>query len=72
MKGETKEQRFKRIAEKRVQRVLDSIRGLSNCSNRRMYEWKDQQLKKIWNAIEVELKLCRESFDKAKPEQFRL
>ena len=72
MKGETKGQRFIRIAEKRVQRVLDSIRGLSHCSNRRMYEWNEQQLQKIWNTIDMELKLCRESFDKAKPEQFKL
>ena len=68
MKG----QRFIRIAEKRVQRVLDSIRSLSHCSNRRMYEWNEQQLKKIWNTIDMELKLCRESFEKAKPEQFKL
>ena len=72
MKGETKGQRFIRIAEKRVQRVLDSIRSFSHCSNRRMYEWNEQQLKKIWNTIDMELKLCRESFDKAKPEQFKL
>jgi len=47
MKGETKEERFKRVAEKRVQRVLDSIRSLSKYSNKRMYEWNDRQLKKM-------------------------
>lgn len=31
MKGETKEERFKRVVEKRVQRVLDSLRSLSHC-----------------------------------------
>ena len=71
MKGESKEHRFKRIAEKRVQRVLDSIRSLSQCSNKRMYQWNDEQLKKIWNAIDKEMKLCRESFQDSKPEQFR-
>jgi len=50
MKGETKEQRFKRIAEKRVQIVLDSLRKLSQCANRRMYKWNDEQLSKIWDA----------------------
>jgi DNA repair photolyase len=72
MKGETKEQRFKRIAEKRVQRVLDSIRSLSNSSNKRMYEWKDEQLQKIWTAIDKELQKCKASFENAKPEEFRL
>jgi len=30
MKGETKEQRFKRVAERRVRRVLDSLRSYRN------------------------------------------
>ena len=72
MRGGTKEQRFKRIVEKRVQRVLDSIRSLSNCSNKRMYEWNDEQLQKIWSAIDRELANCRASFKNAKPEEFRL
>ena len=71
MAGETKENRFKRIAEKRVQRVLDSIRGLSQCSNKRMYEWEDSQLETIWSAIDKELKKCKDSFKDAKPEIFR-
>ncbi|MFC1508369.1 hypothetical protein ACFL60_01625 [Candidatus Omnitrophota bacterium] len=72
MRGETKEKRFKRIAEKRVQRVLDSIRSLSSCSNKRMYEWNDDQLKKIWDAIDKEQVKCKENFENAKPEEFIL
>ena len=72
MKGETKEERFRRIVEKRVQRVLDSLRSLSQCSNKRMYEWNDAQLRKIWNAIEKELKTCKASFENSEPEEFRL
>ncbi len=59
MKGETKEERFRRIAERRVQRVLDSIRSLSQCCNKRMYEWNDEQLRKIWKVIDNELRKCR-------------
>ena len=72
MKGETKEQRFKRIAEKRVQRVLDSIRGLSQCSNKRMYQWNREQLNKIWESVEKELKKCKERFENAEPGMFKL
>lgn len=72
MKGETKEGRFVRLAEKRVQRVLDSIRSLSQLSNKRMYQWNDQQLVKIWDAIDKELKKCREGFEASEPEEFRL
>ena len=72
MKGETKEERFKRVVQKRVQNVLDSLRRLSQCSNKRMYGWNDEQLTKIWSAIDKELKSCKEGFANAEPEQFRL
>ncbi len=72
MRGETKEDRFERVAEKRVQRVLDSIRSLSQCSNKRMYKWNEEQLKKIWNAINSALASCKESFEKTEPEEFKL
>lgn len=72
MKGETKETRFKRIVEKRVQRVIDSLRSLSQCSNKRMYNWNNEQLKKIWSAVDSAVKSCKESFEKAEPEEFKL
>ena len=72
MKRETKEDRFKRIAERRVQRVIDSFRSLSQCSNKRMYEWNEEQLKKMWDAIERALESCKEGFKKSAPEEFKL
>ena len=72
MKGETKEERFKRVVQKRVQNVLDSLRRLSQCSNRRMYKWNDEQLKKIWVAIDKELKTCKSNFENTELEAFRL
>lgn len=72
MKGETKKDRFKRVVQKRVQNVLDGLKRLSQCSNKRMYEWNDEQLKKIWFAIEKELTTCKTSFKTAEKEEFRL
>jgi len=72
MKGETKEERFKRVVQKRVQNVLDSLRRLSQCSNKRMYNWNEEQMKKIWSAIDKELKSCKEDFENTDPEQFHL
>ena len=72
MKCETKEERFKRVGQKRVQNVLDSLRRLSQCSNKRMYRWNNEQLAKIWSTIDEELKLCKQGFENAEPEQFRL
>lgn len=70
MKGETKKNRFERIAKKRVQRVLDSLRSLSQCSNKRMYNWDEAQLKKMWDAIDTALKACKESYEKSEPAEF--
>lgn len=72
MKGETKEQRFIRVAEKRVQNVLDSIRKLSQCSNPRMYEWNDEHLNKIWAAIDSEIERCKESYKNQQYVVFKL
>jgi len=72
MRGETKEERFTRVVQKRVQNVLDSLRRLSQCSNKRMYRWDDEQLKRIWTAIDKELKICKASFENTEPEEFRL
>ncbi len=72
MKGENKKQRFIRVVEKRVQNVLDSIRRLSQCSNRRMYEWEDGQLKKIWDAIDTEIEKGKRSFKTDQEDKFKL
>ena len=72
MKGETKEERFKRVVQKRVQNTLDSIRRLSQCSNKRMYSWNEEQLKRIWKAIDNELKLCKACYEDAESKEFKL
>ena len=72
MNHETKEERFIRVAEKRVNRVLENLRLLSNCSNRRMYNWTDEQIKRIWSAIDRDLKECKMAFENKKKQEFKL
>jgi hypothetical protein len=72
MEKETKEQRFKRVAEKRVQNILNGIRSLSQCANEKIYAWNDEQIKKIWGAIDRELTLCKDSFGNPGARAFRL
>ncbi len=72
MPRESKEDRFKRIAEKRVQRVIDSLRSLAQASNPRMYAWNQGQLSRIWAAIDQELKACQASFEQSEKTQFKL
>jgi len=49
--NEQKEERFKRLAGKRVRKVLDDIRIVSNLSNRGLYDYTPEQLRKIFGAM---------------------
>ena len=49
-KYETKEQRFKRIASKRTENVLEALRRLGNCSNRGIYGFSNEDINKNTNA----------------------
>jgi hypothetical protein len=72
MDKETKEERFVRVAERRVENILHSLRSLSQCANRKVYAWDEKQLKKIWDAIEHELAECKQSFGDPSARTFRL
>ena len=69
---ETKEQRFKRIAEKRVQNVIKSIKSLSQLANTKIYKWNNDQLEKIWKAIEKEIDNCKKIFKDPDSDLFKL
>jgi predicted transcriptional regulator len=72
MEKETKKERFKRIAEKRVQNIINAIRNLSGLSNKKVYEWETEQLEKIWKAIEQEIENCKNSFNDPESKIFKL
>jgi hypothetical protein len=48
---EDKRKRFKTVASRRVQRVLDSMDNLSKCANKRNYEYTDDDIKKMLRVI---------------------
>lgn len=54
--AESKHDRFVRVAESRTNKIIDMIRFLSDCSNTATYEYKDEDVKKIFSALESELK----------------
>lgn len=71
---ETKRERFVRIAEARTNKILDMIRLLGNCSSKASYEYTDEDVKKIFNTLEKELKNTKNKFlgIEAKDERFSL
>lgn len=62
MAKETKRERFVRIAEARTNRILDNMRLLGNCSSKSDYEYTDEDIKKIFGALEKELKQTKNQF----------
>lgn len=62
-KNETPNEKFKRIASYRTQKIIDMIELLGNCSNRYVYEYSEEEVDKIFGAIETELKLAKEKYN---------
>ena len=69
---ETKRERFVRLATKRTNEVLDKLRILGGCANRRMYEYADPDVKKVFKVIEAEVKKVKSYFEENKKTEFRL
>ena len=68
-----KTERFKRVAEKRTNRIIEQIRLLGNCSNRSNYEYTEEEVKKIFVTIEAELKEAKSKYQtKTKTNRFEL
>lgn len=59
-----KQERFIKIAEKRTNNILYMLNLLGNCANLNNYKYTDEQVKKIFSAIESELKSTKAKFEK--------
>lgn len=46
-----KHEKFRELAEARTNRALDSIRKISNLSNRQLYEWEEGEVRKVVKAL---------------------
>ena len=54
--------RFKRVGARRVQKVLDALEHLSRCSDPRSYEYDDEDIRKMMDAIKAKLEETEISF----------
>ena len=70
--NETPEERFKRIAEVRTNAVLDRLRILGNLSNRQMYSYSEEDINKIFSAINERMREVKSKFRFSKEEKFKL
>ena len=63
----TKEERFKRVASRRVQEILNKMRLLKNCANKANYSYNEEQIDKIISTIDNEWKKVKSEFNNSKP-----
>ena len=59
---ETKRERFIRIANIRVNKVLDSMRTLSNLANNTLYEYDDQDIALIMKEVDDSVREIKSKF----------
>ena len=55
-------ERFVKVAERRTKQILKLLRLLGNCSNRSSYEFKPEEIEKIFDRIQMELDMSRARF----------
>ena len=61
---ETKRDNFKRIAENRTNKIIELISKLQNLMNPSFYEYTEEEIDLIFNAVQEELDRQKESFKK--------
>ena len=69
---ETRTERFRRVATRRTNDILNRIRVLGNCSNKSSYSYTEEDIRKIFSAIEGELRAVKAMFGNRKKTSFRL
>ena len=57
-----KRDRFVRIAERRVNKIIDNFDLLGKCSNRRNYEYSEEDVRRIFREIEHKVKEIKLQF----------
>ena len=66
---ESKHEKFVRLAEARTNKIIDTLQLLGNCSNTSVYEYSQDEVKEIFQAIEQELREAKKKFTKSEPEK---
>lgn len=62
MEKSKKRERFEKVAGNRVQRVLDTLQLLKNCSNRNNYEYSESDVEQMFSEIYRVMKESRAAY----------
>lgn len=70
----SREERFRRVAAPRVQKVLDSIENLCKCANKGNYQYTADDVRKMLNTIKAKVRGLEQAFSnegRPKTEKFQ-
>lgn len=62
MENNKKRERFEKVASNRVQRIIDTLSLLKNCSNKSNYEYTNADVELMFNSIQKEAKEAKMVF----------
>ena len=62
MANGSKRERFVRLAETRTNKIIEMLKLLGNCSSKTNYEYTEEDVKKIFTALDKELKSTKARF----------
>lgn len=69
---ETRKEKFIRLATYRTNLVLEKLRILGNLSNKTNYDYTDEEINKIFAAIDSQLRITKARFSGKSKRQFSL
>lgn len=68
----SRRERFLNVAETRTKAVLEKIRILGNCSNKALYEYSQEEIDKIFRALQNQLNETKARFVAKREREFKL
>ena len=69
---ETRREKFKRLAIYRTNMVLEKLRILGNLSNKANYDYADEEVNKMFSAIDSQLRIVKTRFAGKRKRKFKL
>jgi len=69
---ETRKEKFIRLATYRTNLVLEKLRILGNLSNKANYDYNDEEVNKIFAAIDSQLRIAKARFAGKRKKEFKL
>jgi hypothetical protein len=69
---ESKQERFRRLATQRTNAVLHRLQILGHCANPQLYDYSEEDVRKIFRAIDSEVKTIKAKFSNSSRSEFQL